>query len=107
MADKTAGAARGRGKANGVAQHNGDSGDPVTLFEVVKLGKSAMQVGARRHKISPFQMCLYSKYIFKVYLVKCILLILLPHLSLLGLCACSLWWTSGSSHTNRTETWLC
>ncbi|CAM9222717.1 unnamed protein product, partial [Lampetra planeri] len=31
------------GKANGVAQHNGDSGDPVTLFEVVKLGKSAMQ----------------------------------------------------------------
>uniref|UniRef100_A0A672JKS5 Cohesin subunit SA n=1 Tax=Salarias fasciatus TaxID=181472 RepID=A0A672JKS5_SALFA len=33
----------GRGKANGVAQHNGDGGDPVTLFEVVKLGKSAMQ----------------------------------------------------------------
>uniref|UniRef100_A0AAX7V1L5 Cohesin subunit SA n=1 Tax=Astatotilapia calliptera TaxID=8154 RepID=A0AAX7V1L5_ASTCA len=31
------------GKANGVAQHNGDGGDPVTLFEVVKLGKSAMQ----------------------------------------------------------------
>lgn len=40
------GVTRGRGKANGVAQHNGDSGDPVTLFEVVKLGKSAMQVGA-------------------------------------------------------------
>lgn len=39
------GVARGRGKANGVAQHNGDGGDPVTLFEVVKLGKSAMQVG--------------------------------------------------------------
>lgn len=38
------GVARGRGKANGVAQHNGDGGDPVTLFEVVKLGKSAMQV---------------------------------------------------------------
>ncbi|XP_028831334.1 cohesin subunit SA-1a isoform X2 [Denticeps clupeoides] len=32
---------RGR-KPNGMAQHNGDS-DPVTLFEVVKLGKSAMQ----------------------------------------------------------------
>ncbi|XP_062381485.1 cohesin subunit SA-1a [Sardina pilchardus] len=32
---------RGR-KANGMAQHNGD-GDPVTLFEVVKMGKSAMQ----------------------------------------------------------------
>ena len=43
-ADKTVGVARGRGKANGVAQHNGDGGDPVTLFEVVKLGKSAMQV---------------------------------------------------------------
>uniref|UniRef100_A0A673CDE8 Cohesin subunit SA n=1 Tax=Sphaeramia orbicularis TaxID=375764 RepID=A0A673CDE8_9TELE len=41
--DKTMGMARGRGKANGVAQHNGDGGDPVTLFEVVKLGKSAMQ----------------------------------------------------------------
>uniref|UniRef100_A0A3B4YN53 Cohesin subunit SA n=1 Tax=Seriola lalandi dorsalis TaxID=1841481 RepID=A0A3B4YN53_SERLL len=41
--DKTLGVARGRGKANGVAQHNGDGGDPVTLFEVVKLGKSAMQ----------------------------------------------------------------
>lgn len=42
--DKATGAARGRGKANGVAQHNGDGGEPVTLFEVVKLGKSAMQV---------------------------------------------------------------
>ncbi|XP_036928016.1 cohesin subunit SA-1a [Acanthopagrus latus] len=41
--DKAVGIARGRGKANGVAQHNGDGGDPVTLFEVVKLGKSAMQ----------------------------------------------------------------
>lgn len=36
--------ARGRGKANGVAQQNGNGGEPVTLFEVVKLGKSAMQV---------------------------------------------------------------
>lgn len=36
-----AGAPRGR-KANGMAQHNGE-GDPVTLFEVVKQGKSAMQ----------------------------------------------------------------
>lgn len=42
--DKVVSVARGRGKANGVAQHNGDGGDPVTLFEVVKLGKSAMQV---------------------------------------------------------------
>ncbi|XP_070697973.1 cohesin subunit SA-1a isoform X1 [Pempheris klunzingeri] len=42
-ADKPMGITRGRGKANGVAQHNGDGGDPVTLFEVVKLGKSAMQ----------------------------------------------------------------
>uniref|UniRef100_A0A8C3GC32 Cohesin subunit SA n=1 Tax=Cyclopterus lumpus TaxID=8103 RepID=A0A8C3GC32_CYCLU len=42
-AEKGVGVARGRGKANGVAQHNGDGGDPVTLFEVVKLGKSAMQ----------------------------------------------------------------
>ncbi|KAG9340054.1 hypothetical protein JZ751_021971 [Albula glossodonta] len=32
---------RGR-KANGVSQQNGE-GEPVTLFEVVKLGKSAMQ----------------------------------------------------------------
>ncbi|XP_036409818.1 cohesin subunit SA-1a [Megalops cyprinoides] len=41
-AEKTQmGAPRGR-KANGVAQQNGE-GDPVTLFEVVKLGKSAMQ----------------------------------------------------------------
>ncbi|KPP70306.1 cohesin subunit SA-1-like [Scleropages formosus] len=36
-----AGAPRGR-KANGVAQQNGE-GDAVTLFEVVRLGKSAMQ----------------------------------------------------------------
>ncbi|XP_054062602.1 cohesin subunit SA-1 isoform X2 [Rissa tridactyla] len=37
-------AARGtsRGRANGHPQQNGE-GDPVTLFEVVKLGKSAMQ----------------------------------------------------------------
>ncbi|XP_011488479.1 cohesin subunit SA-1 isoform X1 [Oryzias latipes] len=41
--DKAMVVSRGRGKANGVAQHNGDGGDPVTLFEVVKLGKSAMQ----------------------------------------------------------------
>lgn len=33
----------GRGRANGHPQQNGE-GDPVTLFEVVKLGKSAMQV---------------------------------------------------------------
>ncbi|CAL8273466.1 unnamed protein product [Merluccius merluccius] len=41
--DKAMGVTRGRGKANGVAQHNGEGGEPVTLFEVVKLGKSAMQ----------------------------------------------------------------
>lgn len=41
--DKTMSMSRGRGKANGVAQHNGDNSDPVTLFEVVKVGKSAMQ----------------------------------------------------------------
>ncbi|PIO31239.1 hypothetical protein AB205_0136840 [Aquarana catesbeiana] len=34
--------ARGRGRANGHPQQNGE-GDPVTLFEVVKMGKSAMQ----------------------------------------------------------------
>uniref|UniRef100_A0A8C3S8S1 Cohesin subunit SA n=1 Tax=Chelydra serpentina TaxID=8475 RepID=A0A8C3S8S1_CHESE len=33
----------GRGRANGHPQQNGEGGDPVTLFEVVKLGKSAMQ----------------------------------------------------------------
>lgn len=43
--DKAMGVVRGRGKANGVAQYNGNGGDPVTLFEVVKVGKSAMQVG--------------------------------------------------------------
>ncbi|XP_063765740.1 cohesin subunit SA-1a isoform X2 [Eleginops maclovinus] len=42
-AEKSVSVARGRGKANGVVQHNGDGGDPVTLFEVVKMGKSAMQ----------------------------------------------------------------
>uniref|UniRef100_A0A8C5D5N4 Cohesin subunit SA n=1 Tax=Gadus morhua TaxID=8049 RepID=A0A8C5D5N4_GADMO len=41
--DKAVGVTRGRGKANGVAVHNGEGGEPVTLFEVVKLGKSAMQ----------------------------------------------------------------
>ncbi|XP_013875277.1 cohesin subunit SA-1 [Austrofundulus limnaeus] len=41
--DKAMGMVRGRGKANGVAQQNGNGGDPVTLFEVVKVGKSAMQ----------------------------------------------------------------
>ena len=33
----------GRGRANRHPQQNGE-GEPVTLFEVVKLGKSAMQV---------------------------------------------------------------
>ncbi|XP_062325020.1 cohesin subunit SA-1a [Osmerus eperlanus] len=42
LSEKGVGGARGR-KANGVAQHNGEGGEPVTLFEVVKLGKSAMQ----------------------------------------------------------------
>uniref|UniRef100_A0A3B5M406 Uncharacterized protein n=1 Tax=Xiphophorus couchianus TaxID=32473 RepID=A0A3B5M406_9TELE len=40
--DKTLSMTRGRGKANGVAQQNGNGGEPVTLFEVVKLGKSAI-----------------------------------------------------------------
>uniref|UniRef100_A0AAR2IM23 Cohesin subunit SA n=1 Tax=Pygocentrus nattereri TaxID=42514 RepID=A0AAR2IM23_PYGNA len=30
-------------RPNGMAQQNGEGGDPTTLFEVVKLGKSAMQ----------------------------------------------------------------
>ncbi|CAJ0919478.1 unnamed protein product [Ranitomeya imitator] len=34
---------RGRGRANGHPQLNGEGGEPVTLFEVVKIGKSAMQ----------------------------------------------------------------
>lgn len=41
--EKLGGGARGRGKANGIPQQNGEGGDPVTLFEVVKMGKSAMQ----------------------------------------------------------------
>lgn len=53
-ADKVVSVARGRGKANGVAQHNGDGGDPVTLFEVVKLGKSAMQVRVRELEMRTF-----------------------------------------------------
>lgn len=36
----------GRGRANGHPQQNGE-GEPVTLFEVVKLGKSAMQVNSK------------------------------------------------------------
>nr|KAF6476365.1 stromal antigen 1 [Rousettus aegyptiacus] len=36
----------GRGRANGHPQQNGE-GEPVTLFEVVKLGKSAMQVNTK------------------------------------------------------------
>ncbi|XP_061780442.1 cohesin subunit SA-1a [Nerophis lumbriciformis] len=42
-AEKGMGGGRGRGKANGIAQYNGEGMDPITLFEVVKLGKSAMQ----------------------------------------------------------------
>lgn len=38
---------KGGRRPNGMAQHNGDGGDPTTLFEVVKLGKSAMQVTLR------------------------------------------------------------
>ncbi|MCJ8745934.1 hypothetical protein PDJAM_G00135980 [Pangasius djambal] len=34
---------KGGRRPNGMAQQNGDGGDPTTLFEVVKLGKSAMQ----------------------------------------------------------------
>ncbi|XP_064880597.1 cohesin subunit SA-1 [Oncorhynchus nerka] len=41
-AEKATGGAKGR-KANGVPQTNGEGGDPVTLFEVVRMGKSAMQ----------------------------------------------------------------
>ncbi|XP_061750131.1 cohesin subunit SA-1a [Nerophis ophidion] len=42
-AEKGMGGGRGRGKANGIAPYNGEGMDPITLFEVVKLGKSAMQ----------------------------------------------------------------
>uniref|UniRef100_A0A674CAJ9 Cohesin subunit SA n=1 Tax=Salmo trutta TaxID=8032 RepID=A0A674CAJ9_SALTR len=41
-AEKATGGAKGR-KANGIPQTNGEGGDPVTLFEVVRMGKSAMQ----------------------------------------------------------------
>uniref|UniRef100_A0A673XNT3 Cohesin subunit SA n=1 Tax=Salmo trutta TaxID=8032 RepID=A0A673XNT3_SALTR len=41
-AEKATGGAKGR-KANGVPQTNGEGGEPVTLFEVVRMGKSAMQ----------------------------------------------------------------
>uniref|UniRef100_A0AAR2L6E5 Cohesin subunit SA n=1 Tax=Pygocentrus nattereri TaxID=42514 RepID=A0AAR2L6E5_PYGNA len=34
---------KGGRRPNGMAQQNGEGGDPTTLFEVVKLGKSAMQ----------------------------------------------------------------
>ncbi|XP_069474122.1 cohesin subunit SA-1 [Ambystoma mexicanum] len=34
---------KGRGRANGHPQQNGEGGEPVTLFEVVKMGRSAMQ----------------------------------------------------------------
>lgn len=66
-ADKTVGVARGRGKANGVAQHNGDGGEPVTLFEVVKLGKSAMQVGecSVRSIHTQFKLVEYMHYSIK------------------------------------------
>lgn len=40
-----------------MAQQNGDGGDPTTLFEVVKLGKSAMQV-------KPTQICFLCKAVF-------------------------------------------
>lgn len=59
--------ARGRGKANGVAQHNGDGGDPVTLFEVVKLGKSAMQVSEHRFDFISTSVNKIFKYVIRYY----------------------------------------
>lgn len=59
--------ARGRGKANGVAQHNGDGGDPVTLFEVVKLGKSAMQVSKHRFDFISTSLNKIFKYVIRYY----------------------------------------
>lgn len=48
---------KGGRRPNGMAQQNGDGGDPTTLFEVVKLGKSAMQV-------KPAQICSLCKAVF-------------------------------------------
>lgn len=46
-----------------MAQQNGEGGDPTTLFEVVKLGKSAMQV---RLKSIPTETFMYYIY-FSIY----------------------------------------
>ncbi|KAK2090367.1 Cohesin subunit SA-1, partial [Saguinus oedipus] len=43
----------GRGRANGHPQQNGE-GEPVTLFEVVKLGKSAMQIDVLCSRVLEF-----------------------------------------------------
>uniref|UniRef100_A0A2K6JSE9 STAG1 cohesin complex component n=1 Tax=Rhinopithecus bieti TaxID=61621 RepID=A0A2K6JSE9_RHIBE len=78
----------GRGRANGHPQQNGE-GEPVTLFEVVKLGKSAMQSlhvvcihlvgrGEREKPLAPLFMGTYH--------------ILSP------------WWMTGLNHINKTGT---
>uniref|UniRef100_A0A2K6PWL6 STAG1 cohesin complex component n=1 Tax=Rhinopithecus roxellana TaxID=61622 RepID=A0A2K6PWL6_RHIRO len=75
----------GRGRANGHPQQNGE-GEPVTLFEVVKLGKSAMQ--------SLHVVCIHlvgrgeREAVFHFY-------IFFFH---------SPWWMTGLNHINKTGT---
>uniref|UniRef100_A0A8B9S0X5 Uncharacterized protein n=1 Tax=Accipiter nisus TaxID=211598 RepID=A0A8B9S0X5_9AVES len=82
-----------RGRANGHPQQNGE-GDPVTLFEVVKLGKSAMQNCRVK--------CLYGKQLqaFHLPLIKYFLRVSDKYSFFLD----SLWWTTGLNHINKTGT---
>uniref|UniRef100_A0A2K5SHQ3 STAG1 cohesin complex component n=1 Tax=Cebus imitator TaxID=2715852 RepID=A0A2K5SHQ3_CEBIM len=89
----------GRGRANGHPQQNGE-GEPVTLFEVVKLGKSAMQslhvvcihlVGRGERKRS-------SVYFLEAFGPS----IYIPLMGTYHIF--SPWWMTGLNHINKTGT---
>uniref|UniRef100_A0A452QW57 STAG1 cohesin complex component n=1 Tax=Ursus americanus TaxID=9643 RepID=A0A452QW57_URSAM len=78
----------GRGRANGHPQQNGE-GEPVTLFEVVKLGKSAMQ--------SLNVVCIHTYFLeaFGHF-------VYIPFTG--TYCIRSPWWMTGLNHINKTGT---
>jgi len=47
-------------RPNGVAHQNGEGADPSTLFEVVKQGKSAMQVKHNMSSVFLSVSCLFE-----------------------------------------------
>nr|KAF6421294.1 stromal antigen 1 [Molossus molossus] len=88
----------GRGRANGHPQQNGE-GEPVTLFEVVKLGKSAMQnLGGVCIQWVEGEGEWSSTYFIETFSFS-------VYIPLMGTYhVLSPWWMTGLNHINKTGT---